>query len=363
MSSSTTTTTSSSPGRVSLCSALSMLLLSLLLTAALGLWLPALLQALLGSRTALAIVAAYGAFALTLSKPAVPRGSLAASGKAVLVTGCDSGLGRLLATRLHSHGFSVLAACLHKDDGGEGARALESQASERLRVLQMDVRSDEQVARAKELVQQYLQQQHMQGLWGVVNNAGVTALGDAEQVPVDLYRDVTDVNVWGTVRVTQAFLPLVREAKGRVVNVTSMLARMPVASWASECVSKAAAAAFSDCLRIKLRSAGVTVCEVEPGNLTGATELLSPARLDSTLSAMADALRPGQRDRLALVARSLRAGGATGVEPALWAVKDALVSRWPYSHYHPADLHWKIRAFLVSLLPCVLTDRVFGLHV
>lgn len=54
----------------------------------------------------------------------------------------------------------------------------------------------------------------LSGLWGLVNNAGVSAFGEVEFTSIDKYKEVADVNLWGTVRVTKAFLPLVRRAKG-----------------------------------------------------------------------------------------------------------------------------------------------------
>ncbi|NXK18687.1 BDH protein, partial [Thinocorus orbignyianus] len=108
------------------------------------------------------------------------------------------------------------------------------------------------------------------GLWGLVNNAGVSTFGEVEFASLDNYKNVAEINLWGTVRVTKAFLPLIRRAKGRVVNITSMLGRMVSPSRSCYCISKFGVAAFSDCLRQEMYRWGVRVILIEPSNFVAA---------------------------------------------------------------------------------------------
>lgn len=112
----------------------------------------------------------------------------------VLVTGCDSGFGRRLALRLADRGYYVLAGCLTKD----GARSLvEASGTDRIEAFELDVTSDESVARAGELVAEVTAET---GLWALVNNAGIIAGHLIDLTPMEVYQKTMDVNCWGGVR-------------------------------------------------------------------------------------------------------------------------------------------------------------------
>ncbi|ROT62769.1 putative D-beta-hydroxybutyrate dehydrogenase, mitochondrial-like [Penaeus vannamei] len=135
-------------------------------------------------------------------------------GKAVLITGCDSGFG--------------FATALFLDQ-------------------MMDVTQQEQIDNALSSVRSLLPPGEV--LWGLVNNAGVSQYGAVEWVSMDDYRSICEVNLFGTIAVTKAFLPLIRSAKGRVVNVGSVRGRMTSPLGAAYEVSKYGVEAFSDVLR------------------------------------------------------------------------------------------------------------------
>ena len=103
------------------------------------------------------------------------------------------------------------------------------------------------------------------GLWAVVNNAGISLPGVIEWQTVEEMRKVVDVNIWGVVAITKAFLPLLKRTKGRVVNIASCLGRVAVPGGAAYCISKFGVQAFSDALRLEMRHFGVTVHIIEPG--------------------------------------------------------------------------------------------------
>lgn len=107
--------------------------------------------------------------------------------RAVLITGCDSGFGHALAERLHTVGYTVFACFL--DDQSYGSLGLQSLGSEtgRLHVLKMDVTHQEQVDAARRYVENHLPDE---GLWGIVNNAGLYNVGFLEWIPLEVYEKV-----------------------------------------------------------------------------------------------------------------------------------------------------------------------------
>ncbi|XP_069757551.1 17-beta-hydroxysteroid dehydrogenase type 2-like isoform X2 [Narcine bancroftii] len=144
-------------------------------------------------------------------------GVLSPQGKTVLITGCDSGFGLALAKRLHSLGFHVFAMVLHEE--GNGGKVLKSFHSDRLVVIQMDVTN---WAMVREVEKKIGKQLENKGLYALVNNAGILpCIGDIEIIPTDAYKQSMEVNFFGTVEVTKTFLPWIRRAKGRIVNISS----------------------------------------------------------------------------------------------------------------------------------------------
>ncbi|KAL7989776.1 hypothetical protein Chor_012442 [Crotalus horridus] len=178
--------------------------------------------------------------------------------KYVFITGCDSGFGNQLARQLDARGLRVLAACLTP----EGAEQLEKVTS----ALSDYKRSNEFVSA---------------GLWGLVNNAGVAfPLAPNQWLTKDDFAKVLNVNLLGVVDVTLHLLPLIRRARGRVVNVSSLAGRI-ACSGGGYSPSKFALEAFSDSLRQviplniyfilrEMYPFGVKVSIIEPGAfLTG----------------------------------------------------------------------------------------------
>ncbi|XP_068777735.1 retinol dehydrogenase 16-like [Struthio camelus] len=178
--------------------------------------------------------------------------------KYVLITGCDSGFGNLLARQLDARGLRVLAACLTES----GAAQLRAAASSRLQTLVLDVTSSQSIAAATAWVKGQVGDR---GLWGLVNNAGI-ALPTApnEWLCKEDFVRVLNVNLVGLVEVTLSFLPLVRRAGGRVVNVASIMGRLAFFG-GGYCPSKYGVEAFSDSLRLEMRHFGVKVSIIEPG--------------------------------------------------------------------------------------------------
>ena len=103
------------------------------------------------------------------------------------------------------------------------------------------------------------------GLSGLVNNAGFALAGPLELLPIADLRRQLEVNVIGQVAVSQAFLPLLRQGRGRIVNMSSIAGRAATPFLGPYCASKFALEAVSDALRSEVRPWGITVSLVEPG--------------------------------------------------------------------------------------------------
>ncbi|XP_067898577.1 D-beta-hydroxybutyrate dehydrogenase, mitochondrial-like isoform X2 [Heterodontus francisci] len=347
-----------------------MVLFSFLLTLGLGLWLPEILSAfvkLFGLKEDLvthSIVLMYLIFVVYLAMPALPRGSVKVNDKAILITGCDKGIGFALAKHLHTKGFTVFAGCLLKN--GEGAQTLEKMKCERMKVLQMNVCTDEEVRQAVDFVKSQLKEPE-KGLWGVVNNAGTSTFGEVEFTGVAHYKEIADVNLWGTVRVTKAFLPLIRRAKGRVVNVASMFGRMSMASHSADCISNYGIEAFSDCLRYEQQRWGVKVSIIELGNHIAATGILTRDHVESIADRMwneaAEIVHEDYGkayfDRQTMVMKSFCSSSSKDMSLIIDAITDALTSRYPYSRYEPMNAYWWVRLHIIAHLPAPITDWLY----
>ncbi|KAK1330413.1 hypothetical protein QTO34_010602 [Cnephaeus nilssonii] len=181
--------------------------------------------------------------------------------KAVLITGGDSGIGHALSKYLDQLGFTVFAGVLNEN--GSGAEELRRTCSKRFSVLQMDVTDPQQIKDAYSKVVQKVQNR---GLWAVVNNAGILGLPtDGELIPMIHYKRCMDVNFFGAVEVTKAFLPLLRKSKGRLVNISSMAGGVPFLKMAAYGSSKAALTMFSAVMRQELSKWEVKVSNIQPG--------------------------------------------------------------------------------------------------
>lgn len=282
--------------------------------------------------------------------------------KYVLLTGCDSGFGRATAQRLDQLGFNVFATCLTK----KGQDEITSLCSERLRAFHLDVTDSKEIKDALQFVRQNLPANT--GLWGLINNAGIAKVGPIEWQTVDEYKRVADVNLWGLIDVTKAFLPLIKMAKGRVINIASIGGRACLPHASAYSISKFGVEAFSDALRRELSMSGVQVSVIEPGffktNITNKENLRGLwkdlwAKLDPSLME-----EYGYDFYQTSVNNMLKGMVDVCASPHLYKVVDAiihsLVSQYPQSRYvvgWDAKLLW----IWVSWLPASMGDALLNL--
>ncbi|XP_064372896.1 D-beta-hydroxybutyrate dehydrogenase, mitochondrial-like isoform X3 [Dromaius novaehollandiae] len=281
---------------------------------------------------------------------------LLALGAALLADG-----GRRLARRLVLRLRRALP-----DKNGDGAVELKSMKSDRMKVLQINVCSDQEVAQAVDFVKRNLKEPE-KGLWGLVNNAGVSAFGEVEFTSLDKYKEVAEINLWGTVRVTKAFLPLIRRAKGRVVNITSMLGRMVSPSRSCYCISKFGVEAFSDCLRQEMYRWGVRVIVIEPSNFVAATGILTADGIDAEAEVLWNGASDTVREdygrayftRHVALMKSFVNSGLKDMSLVLNDITDALTSMHPSNRYNPMETYWWVRLQAMTHLPTAIADWLY----
>ncbi|XP_072264095.1 retinol dehydrogenase 7-like [Pyxicephalus adspersus] len=177
--------------------------------------------------------------------------------KYVFITGCDTGFGNMLAKQLDKRGMKVLAACLTN----AGANDLKKECTSRLQTVIMDVTDSQSVCSAATWVRGIVADK---GLWGLVNNAGILLpMAPNEWLTRDDFRKILEVNLLGMVDVTINLLPLIRQSRGRIVNVSSIAGRVTLCG-GGYCLSKYGVEAFSDSLRRELKPFGVKVSIINP---------------------------------------------------------------------------------------------------
>ena len=174
--------------------------------------------------------------------------------KAVLITGCSSGIGHATAERLAADGWKVYATARKP----ESISDLKDKGCE---TLALDVTDEESMSAAVAVVAE------AEGAVGVlVNNAGYSQSGAVESVPLDQVRRQFETNVFGLIRMCQLVLPGMREQGwGKIVNIGSMGGRLTFPGGGLYHATKYSVEALSDALRFEVRGFGVDVILVEPG--------------------------------------------------------------------------------------------------
>lgn len=175
--------------------------------------------------------------------------------RAVLVTGATSGIGLKITERLSGEGVFVYAGARKAEDIERLNRM------ENVEALRLDVTNAEDIAAALDRVREA-----GRGLYGIVNNAGVVNIGPMIEQAESELEFLFDVNVFGPFRITQAFAPLVIEAKGRIVNISSISGVLSGSLFGAYSMSKHALEAYSDSLATEMARFDVQVAAVEPGN-------------------------------------------------------------------------------------------------
>ena len=270
----------------------------------------------------------------------------------IVVTGASSGIGAACARHLDSLGFTVWAGVRKKQDGEQLARL----TSARLHILMLDVTDPESIAAAAHTLSEAA---GATGLAGLVNNAGISVAGPLELLPLSEVRTQFEVNVLGALGVTQALLPLLRKARGRLVKISSIAGLAATPFLGAYCGSKFALEAMSDALRLELAPWGIAVSLIEPGAVQSqiweratmaATRTLTGVAPES-LALYAKALSRMQEVMVRVAARAIPA------EVVARTVARALTVSRPQARYL-VGRDARFRALMKWLLPARLQDRL-----
>lgn len=280
--------------------------------------------------------------------------SAGVAGSGVVITGASSGIGKACALYLDSRGWRVFAGVRKAADG----EALAKAASPRLSPLILDVTDAKTVSDAATQVEKALGDV---ALIGIVNNAGIGTGGPVEFLDPSELRRQMDVNLVGPLTVIQAFMPMIRRGRGRIVNVSSVGGKVATPFVGPYCASKFALEALSDSLRAELKPWGIEVSLVEPGAVKTAMFEKARSTVDDVLGVLpAEGARYYGNEIEAmrgLIASQERV--AVSAEAVARVVEHALIARRPRTRYL-VGRDAKLMAFFHWLLPDRAFDRLLA---
>jgi NAD(P)-dependent dehydrogenase (short-subunit alcohol dehydrogenase family) len=268
-----------------------------------------------------------------------------------VVTGASSGIGRATALQLAKAGYHVYAGVRKPADGA----ALQQAATGQLTPLPLDVTSPAQIAEAATAITEHTAGA---GLDALVNNAGIGLFGPLEIIPVADFRRQLEVNVTGQLEVTQAFLPLIRTAQGRIVLIGSIGARCTPPFVGALAASKSTLATIGEALRQELAPWGIHVVLVEPASIrTDAVDKLS-RDTQQLLSQASPAGRALYQDNFTRMVSAFTAQHDKGSPPEVAArtVVHALTTARPRAHYLTGRNAQRMA--LIAKLPTPVQDAI-----
>ena len=265
--------------------------------------------------------------------------------KAVLITGCSTGIGRATAELLASKGWTVYATARKPE-------TIRDLASRGCQILALDVCDDASIQAAVAAVEQ------AEGAVGVlINNAGYGQEGAFEEVPMEQVRRQFETNVFGLTRLTQLVLPGMRRQRwGKIVNLSSVGGRLTFPGGGFYHATKHAVEALSDALRFEVRAFGIDVVVIEPGTIktrfgdTAIDSIHSVTQSSSPYAAFNTAVAAKVREAY----EGPMARLAAGPEAVAAVIETALTARRPKTRY-PVTAG----AHIVLGLRRWLSDRAF----
>jgi short-subunit dehydrogenase len=276
-------------------------------------------------------------------------------GQTILITGATAGIGRHAALTFAQRGHRVIAS-------GRNAAALATlhAQSPQIDVVELDVADATSVAQAVVEVDRLTDGR---GIDVLVNNAGYGLVGPLAEISDTKLREQFDVNVFGLMSVTRAFLPkMMQRRSGRIINVTSVSGRISLPLFGAYHASKWAVETLSDSLRMELRPFGIRVVVIEPGTIR--TEFTDRSKREAgAIEAQGSPYAPVYA-ALERTADQVMAQ-AVGPEVISNAILRAIEARRPNARY-TAPFHALLGMYLVKAMPTWLTDavmsRMAGLH-
>jgi 3-hydroxybutyrate dehydrogenase len=310
---------------------------------------------------------------------------VSSSGKAVLVTGCENPLAWYLCKKLDEIGFAVFAGFKNVAENAD-AELLTEECSARVRLVQIDASSDSQVNEVLRLFFLFLQflsipQMHeaakfiedslpdgANGLWGLLHCDQWNAIGELEWIPPAVLKKSLEVNVAGTVRITQIFLPLIRRGKGRVVYLSSAMAKIYNPVRGIQTAISNAIESLALCLRSEMRRHGVQVIVVAAGEFASGTAWLDNEELCDQARTMWKNMNDSLRFEIVdekyfeFTIRQLERFTKVTVDltPAIHTLIDAVQKTFPLSRYTPITFEEKLKTLVADYMPYAIYDVIYN---
>jgi NAD(P)-dependent dehydrogenase (short-subunit alcohol dehydrogenase family) len=273
----------------------------------------------------------------------------------IVITGASTGIGEACARHFTRAGFTVYAGVRN----GSDAQRLQQLSPGLLPVL-IDVTIESSIERA---VEHIAAQAGAAGVQGLVNNAGIAVVAPLECVPLAKFRQQLEVNVVGTLALTQRCLPLLRQGRGRIVNMSSVSGLVAPPFVGPYAASKFALEALSDALRLELRPWHIHVAVVEPGPVATPIWQKSHGAAAQMMTELPATYRALYGQAMQQVARVME-NAASGAPPADWvaaAVEHALLSPHPHTRYL-SGRGMRLAMWLSRLFPDRWRDRGLMKH-
>ena len=264
----------------------------------------------------------------------------------VLITGAGRGIGEAIALRLAGAGWTVLAG-VRNDSSGDHLAVQD----DRVAPVLLDITNEAHVAALPDRLPDRLD--------ALVNNAGTGVLGPVEAVSIPEFRRQFEVNLFGQVAVTQAVLPRIRAASGRIVFVSSTGGRAPVPMEGAYCASKFALEGLADVLRVELRPWRIDVSVVEPGPTDTGPWREIQSMLDAMEQGMSTTHRELYAQHISGMRKLVRTLQTRTAPPDVVArvVEQALTARRPRARY-VAGAQAKAMVTMNAVLPTRLNDAI-----
>jgi NAD(P)-dependent dehydrogenase (short-subunit alcohol dehydrogenase family) len=240
--------------------------------------------------------------------------------KAVLVTGASTGIGREIAETLADQGYFVYAGARKQKD----LDALNT--IDNIQAVRLDVTIQSEIDAAVETVRK-----GGKGLHGLINNAGIFVGGPLIEIGMDDLHWLMDVNVYGVVRVTKAFAPMIIESKGRISTVGSISGLLSGQFSGPYSMSKHAVEAFTDSLATEMAQFDVHVSVIEPGNYDSDIAKTALARMGERNLALEDSYF--KEEMTAWTSQSWDRSKYKGPEEVAAAAVDAMFGENPVRRY------------------------------
>jgi NAD(P)-dependent dehydrogenase (short-subunit alcohol dehydrogenase family) len=267
--------------------------------------------------------------------------------KTVVITGASSGIGRACVSRMSSAGWLVFAT-VRKASDRERLRG-----EKNVYAVMMDVQDASTVSTAAEEVSSQL---NGGGLDGLVNVAGIGMVRPIEYAPIPDVREIFEINFFGQLATIQAFCGMVRKARGRIVNVTTVGVNLAIPFGGLLNSSKCAFGMLSDTLRLELRPFGVRVIAVEPGSISTPAVDKTLGNLEEVISSLPAEARQRYGPMIRKVGQRGYEMEKSGSSPDVVAttIHHALTSDRPRIRYRVGKHAW-----LLASLPKILPESVF----